>query len=87
MVTCSSDPIHNSKIYWLRDQSKLSVAVATIFNCTTEKIEIAVTSVFSFAWEQVASAFGFCYCRIATVLYFFEKDGKCVQQKHVAFFT
>jgi len=49
MVTCSTDPIHNSKIYWLRDPKKLSVAVASIFNCTIEKIEIAVASVFSFA--------------------------------------
>jgi hypothetical protein len=49
MVTCSSDPIHNSKIYWLRDQRKLTVAVASIFNCTTENIEIAVASVFSLA--------------------------------------
>jgi hypothetical protein len=50
VITCSSEPlsIYDSKIYGLRDQRKLIVVVASIFNCTIEELDVVVASVFSF---------------------------------------
>jgi hypothetical protein len=71
VVTCSSEPlsIYGSKIYALRDQRKLIIPVASIFNCTIEELDVAVASFFfQFSLRTVAFASSFCYCQIATVL-------------------